>query len=255
MDRIAIVTGGAGGLGTATAKMLAAQGYRVVVADLSGDAANAVARELPAGDHFGLPVDVTNETSVIDLFDAVESKAGPVSALVNYAGVLGPSGTDTRPQINQTSLTDWENVFRVNATGSFLMTREMGRRCTESPVEHGRIVLVSSAAAQVGGYQANSAYIASKGAVLSFTKAAAREYAAVGVTVNALAPGAIDTEMLHKARGTSEGDKGFSNLSMLPLGRIGDPREIAAAAAFLLSIDAGYITGATLDVNGGLRMQ
>jgi 3-oxoacyl-[acyl-carrier protein] reductase len=140
----------------------------------------------------------------------------------------------------------------VNARGTFLTIREMLRRRTQRPVPHGRIVNISSSAAQLGGYNGSSAYVASKGAVLSLTKVAAREAAPLGITVNAIAPGAIDTPLLREVM-PPERDAAY--LERVPAGRIGQPSDVAAAVAYLVSIEAGYVTGCCLDVNGGLRMQ
>jgi 3-oxoacyl-[acyl-carrier protein] reductase len=254
LSRIALITGGAGGIGLATAQRFARDGLRVVLADRNLDQAVAAAKSL-GEQHGAVQIDVSDETSVVAAFADVEQRFGPVAVLMTGAGMLGPAGGAERPLIRTTTLGEWEQVFSVNARGTFLCIRELARRREASPVAHGRVITISSTAAQVGGYQANSAYIASKGAVLSLTKAAARELAPLGITANAIAPGPIDTPMLHAARGTAGGDEGFSRLSMIPAGRIGRPEEIAAAAAYLASEDAGFVTGAVLDVNGGLRMQ
>lgn len=255
MTRIALVTGGAGGIGLATARQFAADGMIVAIADLDEEAAGTAARSLPGASHQAVRIDVADERSVSAAFERIESGVGPVAVLANFAGVLGQDIDQPRPSIEQIGLEQWEQLFAVNARGCFLCIREMARRRAARPVQHGRIITISSTAAQIGGYQANGAYIASKGAVLSLTKAAARDLARLGITVNAIAPGPIDTPMLRSARGTSSGDQGFSNLSMLPAGRIGRPEEVAAAASYLASESAAFVTGATLDVNGGLRMQ
>jgi 3-oxoacyl-[acyl-carrier protein] reductase len=255
MSRIALVTGGAGGLGLATSRRFAEDGMTVVVADMDINAAQACAASLPGSGHRGIAINVALESSVRETFEEVEAQVGPIGVLANFAGVLGRSSGTERPLISTTELEEWERVFAVNARGCFLCIREIAQRRERKPVEHGRIITISSTAAQLGGYQANSAYISSKGAVLSLTKAAARELSRLGITVNAIAPGPIDTPMLHLARGTSAGDSGFAQMTLLPAGRIGRPDEIAAAASYLASIEAGFVTGATLDVNGGLRMQ
>lgn len=255
MTRTAFITGGAGSLGLASARALAEDGARVAVADLSIDAARDAAAALPGGPHIGIAIDVADEQSVARAFDAAEVALGPVAVLVTFAGYIGQAADEARPGIADMDLDRWERLFAINARGTFLCLREMARRRRELPVEEGRIITISSAAGQLGGYQANTGYIASKGAVLSLTKGAARDLAPLGITVNSIAPGPIDTPMLAEARGKGEGDKGFANLTMLPAGRIGRPEEIAAAVRYLASKDAGFVTGATLDVNGGLRMQ
>lgn len=255
MTRTAFITGGAGSLGFATASTLAADGLRIIVADMSEEAAQQAAAALPGGPHIGIVCDVTDEAAVARAFDAAEQALGPVGVLVTFAGYIGQAADEPRPAIADMDLERWERLFAINTRGTFLCVREMARRRRENPVADGRIVTISSAAGQIGGYQANAGYIASKGAVLSLTKGAARELAPLGIMVNSVAPGPIDTPMLAEARGKGEGDKGFANLAMLPAGRIGRPEEVAAAVRYLVSIDAGFVTGATLDINGGLRMQ
>lgn len=255
MPRTALITGGAGSLGLASAAALAREGVKVAIADLDGAAARAAAATLPRGPHVGVEIDVAGERSVEQGFDAAEVALGPVAILVTFAGYIGQRQDEARPSLADIDLDRWERLFAVNSRGTFLCLREMARRRRSEPVENGRIITVSSAAAQIGGYQANAGYIASKGAVLSLTKGAARDLASLGITVNCIAPGPIDTPMLAEARGKAEGDKGFANLTMLPAGRIGRPEEVAAAVRYLSSADAGFLTGVTLDVNGGLRMQ
>lgn len=253
--RVALITGGSGGIGLATAKRFVSDGMTVVIADLDETAATKAAASLEGRGHRGVRIDVADERSVVEVFDEVEEFVGPIAVLACFAGVLGQQADAGRPTIAQVPLEQWEQVFAVNARGCFLCIREMARRRERRPVEHGRIITVSSAAAQLGGYQSNGAYIASKGAVLSLTKAAARDLARLNITVNAISPGPIDTPMLREARGNTRGDEGFVNLDLLPAGRIGEPDEVAAAAAYLASKAAAFVTGSTLDVNGGLRMQ
>ena len=137
-------------------------------------------------------------------------------------------------------------------SASFLTIREMLRRRSQRSVEHGRIVNISSSAAQIGGYNGSAAYVSSKGAILSLTKLAAREAAPLGVTVNAIAPGTIDTPLLRSVMPT-ERDAAYAE--KIPMARIGKPADVVAAFSYLVSVDAGYVIGSCLDVNGGLRMQ
>jgi 3-oxoacyl-[acyl-carrier protein] reductase len=253
-DRIALVTGGTGGLGLASARRLAADGLRVVIADLDGAAAERAAAALPGDGHLGLGIDVGDEASVVGVFDGVETRLGPVAVVANFAGVLrGGTGDFSMAGL---TLSEWDRVFAINSTGAFLLTREMARRRSQSPVSHGRIVLVSSAGAQIGGYQGSAAYFASKGSVLTLVKAAARELAAQQITVNGIAPGPIDTPMLQAATAARGGDQsGYTGMSRVPLARIGTPDEVAAATAYLFCREAAFVTGTMMDVNGGLRMQ
>jgi len=249
--RWAVVTGGGRGIGEAVCRQLAADGLRVVVADIDGDSAAKVARSLgPA--HVGVALDVSDEASVVGFFDRFEREHGPVAALVCAAGVLIlPDGE--RPLIKDITLDNWERSFAVNARGSFLCGREYLRRRELKPVAQGRVVMFGSVAAQLGGYRSSAAYIGAKSAVLGFTKAMARESAHLGITVNAVSPGLIDTEMLRSTVGGS-GDLDAAARN-IPLGRIGTVDDVAGAVSYLVSPAAAYITGNVVDVNGGYRMQ
>jgi NAD(P)-dependent dehydrogenase (short-subunit alcohol dehydrogenase family) len=172
--------------------------------------------------------------------------------LQNFAGIIVWPIGGARPAITDTSTEEWDRTFAVNSRGAFLCVREMLRRRSKTPVEHGRIILISSSAARIGGYNSPSPYIASKGAILSLTKVAAREAAVLAITVNCVAPGVIDTPMLRSVM-ACEADAAYN--AMVPLGRIGDVADVASAVLFLSSPAAAYITGACLDVNGGIYMQ
>jgi 3-oxoacyl-[acyl-carrier protein] reductase len=253
-DRIALVTGGASGLGLASAQRLAGMGLRIIVADIDRAGAERAAAGLPGEGHLGVALDISDEAAVSGVFDLVEKDVGPVAVLANFAGVLRAGQGDF--SLAGLSLDEWNGVFAINAAGSFLATREMARRRPARPVAHGRIILVSSVGGQVGGFQSSPAYLCSKGSILTLIKAAARELAPHGITVNGIAPGPIDTPMLRAATAAKGGNKeGFSNMSLLPLGRIGTPEELAAATAYLASREAGFVTGSVMDVNGGMRMQ
>jgi NAD(P)-dependent dehydrogenase (short-subunit alcohol dehydrogenase family) len=252
MGRVALVTGGGRGIGQEICQTLAEAGLQVVAADIDQQVATATASSLPGKDHAGLYVDVADEASVEGLFDTVERDVGPIAILVCNAGrLLLRDGT--RPLIQETSLQNWEDTFGVNTVGPFLCSRAYIAHRQHRPVEHGRIVTFSSVAAQLGGYNASAAYIAAKAAVIGFTKALAREVAPLGITANIIAPGMIETDMMRLAAGGAGATA--ANTSNVPLGRIGQPRDVAAAVRFLASPEASYITGATIDVNGGYRMQ
>jgi NAD(P)-dependent dehydrogenase (short-subunit alcohol dehydrogenase family) len=254
MKRVALITGGGSGLGLATAQRFAREGIKVAIADLRKEVAVSAAASLEGGPHLGIEMDVADEAAVVAGFEEAEAALGPVSILANFAGALRLGEGDGA--LTNLDSAEWDKIFAVNVKGAFFGIRELARRRTAAPVDHGRIILISSSNAQLGGYQASAAYIASKGAILSLAKGAARELAPLGITVNSIAPGAIDTPMLRastEAKGGGEG--GYSALERIPARRIGVPEEIAAAAAYLVSIDAAYVTGATIDVNGGLRMQ
>lgn len=245
--RLALVTGGARGLGLAAAKALAGEGLRLAVADLDAGAAGAAAAGLAGTGHQGFAVDVGSEASVSTLFTEVEARMGPVAVLATFAGILISDG-ENRVGIADSTIEDWDRTFDVNARGTFLCLRDMLRRRRETPVAHGRIITVSSLAGQVGGVRGSAPYSASKGAVLSLTKTAAGEGGPLGITANAIAPGMIDTAMLRQVLPTTSEQ---AAAAALPVGRIGRPDEIGAVVVFLASQGAGFVTGATIDVNGG----
>ncbi|VTU27221.1 3-oxoacyl-[acyl-carrier-protein] reductase FabG [Variovorax sp. PBL-H6] len=253
--RVALLTGGTGGLAQATAERFAADGMTVVIADLDAVGARTAAESLPGTGHRGIGMNVSDETSVRSAFDQVEGEIGPVAVLGCFAGLLSTASVPGRVLLTDLSLDEWEGVNAVNARGTFLCIREMARRRAAVPVEHGRIITIASLAGQQGGLAAGAAYSASKGAVLALTKVCARELASQAITVNAIAPGPIDTQMLRSTVPAARAGEKYEHVQGIPLGRVGLPGEIAAAVAWLASIDAGYITGATIDVNGGLYMR
>ncbi|WP_178106626.1 SDR family NAD(P)-dependent oxidoreductase [Pseudomonas mangiferae] len=250
-SRLVLVTGAAQGIGAGVARYLAARGYRVAAADLKEAACRDTVAGLPGDGHSAWAMDISDERSVDGTYAAIEAAHGPVSALVCAAGILILHDGERR-LIADTSLEEWELTHAVNTRGTFLCTRAFVRARRDTPVEHGRVVTFSSCAAQLGGYRSSSAYISSKAAVLGYTKALARETAAMGITVNGIAPGLIDTAMLRLSLADGQEAAAAANI---PLGRLGQPDDIAATIAFLLSPEAGYLTGTMTDVNGGYRMQ
>lgn len=250
-ERIVLVTGAGRGIGADICRVLAGAGLRVAAADIDEASAKRTAFELPGSGHSGHVVDVGDEGSVERLFDAVETQIGKIAVLVCNAGKL-LLAEGRRPLIVETALANWEDMIGVNATGVFLCARAFLRRRIQDPVENGRIVTFSSVAAQLGGYNASAAYIAAKAAVIGLTKAIAREAAPHGITANIVAPGLIDTEMMKLAAGGAGTTP--ASTANVPLGRLGQPRDVAEAVAFLASPASAYITGATVDVNGGYRM-
>ncbi|MBT9291547.1 SDR family NAD(P)-dependent oxidoreductase [Prosthecodimorpha staleyi] len=249
--RTALVTGGCGGIGAAICRRLADDGFTVAVVDRDAGAAVGLATALPGTGHVGIGADVAEEMAVEAAFAAAEAALGPIDVLVTAAGILMLRPDGNRNAVAETPLDEWQRTQEVNATGTFLFCRAYARRVTE-PRRGARVVTVSSVAAQLGGYRSSSAYIASKSAVIGLTKGLARELAPYGVTANSVAPGLIDAPMLRLSLDPADDARAAAGI---PLGRLGTPGDVAGAVAFLVSADAAYVTGCTIDVNGGYRMQ
>jgi 3-oxoacyl-[acyl-carrier protein] reductase len=246
--RVALITGGAGALGYAVAQRFAEDGLHVVVADMDLAQAKRIAAALPGSGHRGIALNVTSEASVTQAFETIETELGPIAVLATFAGVVGNAPDGRQPALIDTTLDTWNFTLAVNVTGCFLCVREFARWRVRQAVPHARVITVSSSAGQLGGYQSRSPYVTSKAAVLGLTRVVARELAAQGITVNAIAPS-------RKAADADTDNAAYDAMAMLPLGRVGMPHEIAAAASYLASIDAAFVTGTTMDVNGGVRMQ
>ena len=236
---IALVTGSARGIGFACAEALAADGYRLVLADIDGAVLETAAKKL--GALAGIVTDMGDLSAVGDLFDRVETDFGPVTTLVNNAGIACPG------DFLDYDLDTFQRVIAVNLTGTFAATQRAARAMIEHRIE-GAIVNMSSINAQVA-IPSIPAYCASKGGVAQLTKAAALALAPHNIRVNAVGPGSIDTEMM---AGVNADPAAMARvLSRTPLGRVGSPREIGDVVAFLASKKASYITGETIYVDGG----
>lgn len=247
LHRMVVVTGASRGIGAAIARLAGAQGYRVAVNYVSNaQAAQAMVREIEAagGRAAAIQADVARPSEVRRLFDAAEAALGPVTALVNNAGITGPSSrfADLTPD-------DMERVVSLNLLGAMACAQEAIRRMsTAHGGGGGAIVNVSSMAATLGGAGEFVLYGATKGAIDTLTIGLSREVAREGVRVNAVAPGMIDTE-IH----ASSGDPGRIDriVPTVPMGRIGTAAEVADAVLYLLSDAAAYVTGTVLKVSGG----
>ena len=247
-QKVALVTGGAQGIGLAAAVRLRRLGYRTVICDVARERFAAAIEQMGSGDDvLALQMNVANEASVQEGMRQVEVRFGRLDVLVNSAGILGL--VDGRPPlVEQTPLGLWERVIAVNLSGPFLVCRAAIPLMRRSG--GGRIVNVASRAARVRS--GDPAYAASKGGLLAFSRYLAGELAPDGITVNSIAPSRVETEMV---RGNSGPDVTARKIAETPLGRMGTVEDMAGAVAFLVSDDASFVTGAVLDVNGGSFMQ
>lgn len=252
MTGACLVTGAGGGIGRALTARLAADGFRILAADLALETAEAAIAGLAGEGHRAIALDVASEAAVTAAFAEAEALGSPIDQVVAAAGILLFAPDGGRPPITDITLRDWALTQDVNSTGTFLLLREYLRGANRRTIVNGRFVGFGSVAAQLGGYRSSSAYIASKGAVLGLVKAGAREAGHLGITVNAVAPGLIDAPMLRQSLAPEDDATAASNI---PLNRIGTPEDVAGAVSFLLGPGAAYITGAVIDVNGGYRMQ
>ncbi|MGM7671084.1 SDR family NAD(P)-dependent oxidoreductase [Microbacterium sp. A93] len=249
-QRTAVITGATSekGIGVITARRFAREGWGVVILDLDGVKSTEVAQHI--SEEFGVPtlghaVDVSDEAAVDAAREAVVAKVAagnlpPVGAVVNIAGITSPV------PFLETTLELWHKVMDVNATGTYLVTKAFLPQMIDSG--WGRIVNMSSVSAQRGGGVFGKVpYSAAKAAILGFTKALARELGPTGVTVNAVTPGAVDTNI--RVGSTPEQEAAIA--ADVPVGRTATTEEVAGAITFLASEDAAYLTGVTLDINGG----
>jgi 3-oxoacyl-[acyl-carrier protein] reductase len=251
MSDIALVVGGASGIGAASAQALAAAGHTVAVADVNVDSAAELTASLLGQGHHSFSVDASREASITALFDIVERQMGPIAVVVVAAGTNGYVD-GKRPTLRNMTVESWDSVMALNARGPMLCIREMLRRRETMRVNNARIILIASMAAQMLAINSPASYVASKGALLALIRVAAGEAAQFGVTVNAVAPGAIDTPML---RGVMPKERDTDYFATTIAGRAGTPEEVAAAVAFLASPASSYITGSCVDVNGGMYMR
>ncbi len=238
---IVLITGGGSGIGRAMAERFAGEDATVAVADLNGEAAEETAAVIAqsGGEAVSVEVDVRDEASVQKMLDAVQKKAGPPSTLVTCAGV----GT-TLPLL-ETDLATWNETIAVNLTGSFLVAKAVLPKMVDAGF--GRIVLIGSINSRKALKHRN-AYAVSKAGVASLAQLLAVEFAEHGITANCILPGPVDTALTRRMHDQTIRDAYHARL---PIKRYGQPEEIAAAAAFLASEEAAYITGHLLDVDGG----
>jgi 3-oxoacyl-[acyl-carrier protein] reductase len=238
---IALVTGATRGIGAAIAERLARDGARVIGTATTADGAARISANLAALGGRGVVLDVVKPDLIAAVLDDIEAKEGAVGILCNNAGIT----RDTL--LLRMKEEDWDAVLDTNLASVFRLSKAVLRGMMK--VRKGRIVSITSVVGLTGNPgQAN--YAAAKAGILGFTKSLAREVGSRGITVNAIAPGFIDTDM---TRALAEAQRAALN-AQIPLGRLGQPADIAAAVAFLCSPDGAYITGETLHVNGGMYM-
>jgi NAD(P)-dependent dehydrogenase (short-subunit alcohol dehydrogenase family) len=241
-DRVAVVTGAGSGIGLATVRRFAAEGARVVCVDIDPEAGKRAADEV--GGEF-VACDVAEEAAVRDLFDGVADRHGRVDVAFNNAGISPPDDDS----ILETGLDAWERVLRVNTTSVYL--------CCKYAIPHmrrqgkGSIINTASFVALMGAATSQIAYTASKGGVLAMTRELGVQFAREGIRVNALCPGPVATPLLLELF-AADPERAARRLVHVPMGRFGNPEEIAAAVAFLASDDASFMTAAQFVVDGGI---
>ncbi|MEZ5817182.1 MAG: glucose 1-dehydrogenase [Hyphomicrobiaceae bacterium] len=241
-----IVTGGAGGIGSAICRRMAEEGAKVGVFDLRGDAAQKVASEIghEASAH---ACDITDLASVTAAVAAFEAAQGPTEVLINNAG------WDKFAYFLETTPEDWDKIIAINLRGPIHLHHAVLKGMQAR--RRGRVVNIASDAGRVGSSM-EAVYSACKGGLIAFTKTIAREMARSNVTVNCVCPGPTDTPLLAQFLGGGEqGEKAYEGLKRsIPLKRLGQPDDLAGMVAFLASDDAGYVTGQVISVSGGLTM-
>lgn len=248
-DRVALVAGGAGGLGTAVCEQLAAAGYVVVVADIDLPRAEAVAAGLAGNGHRAIRLDTTDAEDVEACLDQVEEDS-PAAVMVILAGGVIP-GEQLLPNIAEMDLQRWEATIKLNLSSVFYCLRKFAQQRFARPLQDMRIVVFGSGAGQVAGAKADPAYIAAKAGIIGMVRQAAMDLGRIGCTINTLAPGPIATPAFHASM-SAENKLAIAQVGVL--NRIGTPEEVAHGVAFLVSRDASNITGTTLDINGGAHM-
>lgn len=248
--RRAIIVGGAGGIGSDVARKLASEGYRLVIADFNRDRAREVLDGLEGEGHEIAGLDITSPESVSIAFDGVEASA-PASILVVASG--GPVvHLGQGANVATMALSDWDKTLALNLTGVFNCIQKFAQLRMANPLEHSRIVIVGSAAGLMAGNGTDIAYMVSKTALFGLARQAAFELASANVTVNVVAPGPVGTPEFF--RNTNDQIRaGIASLSLF--NRLATPEEVSAGVLYLVSPEASYITGATLDINGGIHMR
>lgn len=243
-NRAVIVTGAAGGIGQATAALLAECGARVVAVDLDQAAVDDVVDALPGGGHRAYAADLTDLATHGDLISYAARECGEIAAVAHLAAVLR-----RRADLADVTQDDWDQQIDVNLKATFFLCRSAAEHLADRA--GGSIVTFSSQGWWTGGFGGSVVYSAAKGGVVSLTRGLARTYGPSGVRVNAVAPGQVETPMLATDLDDAVRDKMVADT---PLRRIADPAEVASVAVFLASRHASFISGATINVSGGFLM-
>jgi NAD(P)-dependent dehydrogenase (short-subunit alcohol dehydrogenase family) len=249
--RIALVTGASRGIGRAIAERLARDGHFVVLNGAGREPLERAAAEIVSGggQAMAVPADVSDESSVGQMFDVIEARFGRLDILINNAGI-SPRVDGKKPTVETTPVEHWVRTIAVNLTGPFLVSRAavplMRRR------GWGRIVNIGSQAGRMNTGFGSAHYSASKAGLLGFSRVLAGEVGEYGITVNCVAPGRIKTDMAATVSGVEEMYKAY--IQRTPAGRIGETSDVVPAVAFLVSEEASFITGAIIDITGGFFM-
>jgi 2-hydroxycyclohexanecarboxyl-CoA dehydrogenase len=248
MSRVAVVSGGASGIGAAISRRLARRGDKVAILDRQGDTLkqHLSALQEKGFDARGYEVDVTDREAVQEAVGAARKELGPIHIAVTSAGITSYS------PFTELTIEQWDRTLAINLTGTF--------NCVQAAISDmieagwGRVVTISSAAGQAAA-PGQADYVASKGAVIALTRALAAEFAGNGITVNTIPPALVDTPMARAAEANGTLPASLDDIgAMLPLKRVGTSEDVAAACEFLCSEEAGYITGQQINVNGGIYM-